>query len=134
MKLVEIIKGSTDEETVADLVSFTESLRKIPVVVQECTGFLVNRLLMPYLNEATLCLQEGAATALEIDAGMRDYGWPMGPFTLMDFLGLDVCADVGAYLNSQYGDRMKGAEMFERLVKLGRWAKVRRGFIVATTG
>jgi 3-hydroxyacyl-CoA dehydrogenase len=121
MKLVEIIRGEgTDEETVADLVSFTESLRKIPVVVKECPGFLVNRLLMPYLNEATLCLQEGAATALEIDAGMRDYGWPMGPFTLMDFLGLDVCGDVGAYLYSQYGERMKGAEMFERLVKLGR--------------
>jgi 3-hydroxyacyl-CoA dehydrogenase len=121
MKLVEIIKGeSTDEETVADLVSFTESLRKIPVVVKECPGFLVNRLLMPYLNEATLCLQEGAASAQDIDAAMRDYGWPMGPFTLMDFLGLDVSADVGAYLSSQYGERMQGAEMFERLVKLGR--------------
>jgi 3-hydroxyacyl-CoA dehydrogenase len=121
MKLVEIIKGeSTDEETVSDLVSFTESLRKIPVVVKECPGFLVNRLLMPYLNEATLCLQEGAASAQDIDAAMRDYGWPMGPFTLMDFLGLDVCADVGAYLSSQYGARMQGAEMFERLVKAGR--------------
>jgi len=121
MKLVEIIRGeSTDEETVGDLVSFTESLRKIPVVVKECPGFLVNRLLMPYLNEATLCLQEGAASAQDIDGAMRDYGWPMGPFTLMDFLGLDVSADVGQYLSSQYGDRMKGAEMFERLVKLGR--------------
>jgi 3-hydroxyacyl-CoA dehydrogenase len=121
MKLVEIIKGeSTDDETVSDLVSFTESLRKIPVVVKECPGFLVNRLLMPYLNEATLCLQEGAASAQDIDSAMRDYGWPMGPFTLMDFLGLDVSADVGQYLSSQYGERMKGAEMFERLVKLGR--------------
>ncbi len=121
MKLVEIIKGeSTDDETVGDLVSFTESLRKIPVVVKECPGFLVNRLLMPYLNEATLCLQEGAASAQDIDSAMRDYGWPMGPFTLMDFLGLDVCADVGEYLYSQYGERMKGAEMFVRLVKLGR--------------
>ena len=121
MKLVEIIRGEgTDEETVSDLVAFTESLRKIPVVVKECPGFLVNRLLMPYLNEATLCLQEGAATAQDIDGAMRDYGWPMGPFTLMDFLGLDVCADVGAYLHSQYGERMKGAEMFARLVKLGR--------------
>ena len=121
MKLVEIIKGeSTDDETVSDLVAFTESLRKIPVVVKECPGFLVNRLLMPYLNEATLCLQEGAATAQDIDSAMRDYGWPMGPFTLMDFLGLDVSADVGQYLSSQYGERMKGAEMFERLVKLGR--------------
>jgi len=121
MKLVEIIKGeSTDDETVGDLVAFTESLRKIPVVVKECPGFLVNRLLMPYLNEATLCLQEGAASAQDIDSAMRDYGWPMGPFTLMDFLGLDVSADVGQYLSSQYGERMKGAEMFERLVKLGR--------------
>jgi 3-hydroxyacyl-CoA dehydrogenase len=121
MKLVEIIKGeSTDEETISDVVSFTESLRKIPVVVKECPGFLVNRLLMPYLNEATLCLQEGAASAQDIDGAMREYGWPMGPFTLMDFLGLDVAADVGQYLSSQYGERMKGAEMFERLVKLGR--------------
>jgi 3-hydroxyacyl-CoA dehydrogenase/enoyl-CoA hydratase/3-hydroxybutyryl-CoA epimerase len=121
MKLVEIIKGeSTDEETVSDLVSFTESLRRIPVVVKECPGFLVNRLLLPYLNEATLCLQEGAASAQDIDSAMRDYGWPMGPFTLMDFLGLDISADVGQYLALQYGERMKGAEMFERLVKLGR--------------
>jgi 3-hydroxyacyl-CoA dehydrogenase/enoyl-CoA hydratase/3-hydroxybutyryl-CoA epimerase len=65
-------------------------------------------------------LQEGAASAQDIDSAMRDYGWPMGPFTLMDFLGLDVSADVGQYLSSQYGERMKGAEMFERLVKLGR--------------
>ena len=116
MKLVEIIKGEdTDPETVDDLVAFTESLRKIPVVVKECPGFLVNRLLMPYLNEATLCLQEGAATAQEIDDAMTAYGWPMGPFTLMDFLGLDVCYDVGAYLYSQYGERMKGAVMFEKL-------------------
>jgi 3-hydroxyacyl-CoA dehydrogenase len=121
MKLVEIIKGeSTDEETISDVVAFTESLRKIPVVVKECPGFLVNRLLMPYLNEAVMCLQEGAASAQNIDSAMRDYGWPMGPFTLMDFLGLDVCADVGDYLGSQYGERMKGAEMFVHLVKAGR--------------
>jgi 3-hydroxyacyl-CoA dehydrogenase/enoyl-CoA hydratase/3-hydroxybutyryl-CoA epimerase len=130
MKLVEIIKGEdTDPETVDDLVAFTESLRKIPVVVKECPGFLVNRLLMPYLNEATLCLQEGAATAQEIDDGMTVYGWPMGPFTLMDFLGLDVCYDVGEYLYSQYGERMKGATMFEKLYKAGRYGeKVGAGF------
>jgi 3-hydroxyacyl-CoA dehydrogenase/enoyl-CoA hydratase/3-hydroxybutyryl-CoA epimerase len=121
MKLVEVIKGEeTDQETIDDLVTFTESLRKIPVVVKECPGFLVNRLLMPYLNEATLCLQEGAATAQQIDAAMVEYGWPMGPFTLMDFLGLDVCYDVGQYLYSQYGERMKGAIMFEKLYQAGR--------------
>lgn len=121
MKLVEIVRGeSTDEETVQDLIAFTESLRKIPVVVKECPGFLVNRLLMPYLNEATLALQEGAATAQAIDAAMVEYGWPMGPFTLMDFLGLDVCYEVGQYLTSQYGERMRGAILFEKLVKIGR--------------
>jgi 3-hydroxyacyl-CoA dehydrogenase len=124
MKLVEIIKGEeTDQETVDDLVAFTESLRKIPVVVKECPGFLVNRLLMPYLNEATLALQEGAAAAQEIDEAMVEYGWPMGPFTLMDFLGLDVCYDVGQYLYSQYGERMKGAIMFEQLFKAGRFGE-----------
>jgi 3-hydroxyacyl-CoA dehydrogenase len=121
MKLVEIIRGEgTDEETVQDIVSFTESLRKIPVVVKECPGFLVNRLLMPYLNEATFALQEGATTAQEIDSAMVEYGWPMGPFTLMDFLGLDVCYEVGEYLGSQYGHRMQGAILFEKLVKAGR--------------
>lgn len=121
MKLVEIIRGEeTDEETVSDVVAFTESLRKIPVVVKECPGFLVNRLLMPYLNEAVICLQENAASAAEIDEAMRDYGWPMGPFTLMDFLGLDVCYHVGEYLYSKYGERMKGAELFKRLVDAGR--------------
>ncbi len=121
MKLVEIIRGEqTDQETVDDVVAFAESLRKIPVVVKECPGFLVNRLLMPYLNEATLCLQEAAATASEIDEAMREYGWPMGPFTLMDFLGLDVCYHVGEYLSSKYGERMQGALLFQKLVEAGR--------------
>ena len=121
MKLVEIIPGlDTSQETIDDTVQFTESLRKIPVVVQECPGFLVNRLLMPYLNEATLCLQEGAASAQDIDAAVVEFGMPMGPFTLMDMLGLDVCYDVGQYLTSEYGDRMKGAILFEDLVKAGR--------------
>jgi 3-hydroxyacyl-CoA dehydrogenase len=121
MKLVEIIPGlDTAQETVDDALAFTEGLRKIPVVVQECPGFLVNRLLTPYLNEATLCLQEGAATAQEIDQAMTAFGMPMGPFTLMDMLGLDVCADVGRYLQSEYGERMHGAELFQRLVDAGR--------------
>jgi 3-hydroxyacyl-CoA dehydrogenase len=130
MKLVEIIPGlSTSQETVDDVVMFTESLRKLPVVVQECPGFLVNRLLMPYLNEATLCLQEGAATAAEIDTAARDFGWPMGPFQLMDMLGLDICYHTGAYLYEEYGERMKGAALFEELFKAGRLGeKTNAGF------
>ena len=121
MKLVEVIPGlDTDQETVDDVVMFTESLRKIAVVVRECPGFLVNRLLMPYLNEATKALEEGAATAAEIDQAVVAWGMPMGPFTLMDMLGLDVCAHVGAYLYSEYGERMSPAPLFSKLVEAGR--------------
>jgi 3-hydroxyacyl-CoA dehydrogenase len=121
MKLVEIIPGlDTSQETVDDVVMFTESLRKLPVVVQECPGFLVNRLLMPYLNEANLCLEEGAASASQIDEAMVKWGWPMGPFTLMDMLGLDVCVHVGDYLAEEYGPRMAPALLLPRLVEMGR--------------
>jgi len=130
MKLVEVIPGlDTSQETVDDVVMFAESLRKIPVVVQECPGFLVNRLLMPYLNEAAWALSEGAATAAEIDAAMTAFGWPMGPFTLMDMLGIDVCYDVGAYLYSEYGERMAPAPIFEVLYRAGRYGeKTSAGF------
>ena len=121
MKLVEVIPGAnTSQETVDDVVAFTESLRKIPVVVKECPGFLVNRLLMPYLNEAALALQEGHTPAQEIDEALVAFGMPMGPFTLMDMLGLDVCVHVGAYLSSQYGDRMVAAALLPKLVQAGR--------------
>jgi 3-hydroxyacyl-CoA dehydrogenase len=121
MKLVEIIPGlDTSQDTVDDVVMFTEGLRKLPVVVQECPGFLVNRLLMPYLNEATMCLEEGAASASEIDESMVKWGWPMGPFTLMDMLGLDVCVHVGDYLTGEYGERMESALLLPKLVELGR--------------
>ncbi len=130
MKLVEVIPGlETSQETIDDVVAFTESLRKLPVVVQECPGFLVNRLLMPYLNEATYCLQEGAATATEIDQAVVAFGMPMGPFTLMDMLGIDVCQYVGEYLYSEYGPRMEPAQLFYKLVEAGRLGeKVGKGF------
>ncbi len=121
MKLVEVIPGlDTGQETVDDVVMFAESLRKIPVVVKECPGFLVNRLLMPYLNEATKALEEGAATATEIDRAVVAWGMPLGPFTLMDMLGLDVCAHVGEYLYSEYGERMSPAPLFIKLIEAGR--------------
>jgi len=121
MKLVEVIPGlDTGQETVEDVVMFAESLRKIPVVVQECPGFLVNRLLMPYLNEATKALEEGAASATEIDQAVVGWGMPMGPFTLMDMLGIDVCGHVGQYLYSEYGERMSPASLFNKLLEAGR--------------
>jgi 3-hydroxyacyl-CoA dehydrogenase len=119
MKLVEVIPGlDTSQETIDDVVMFSESLRKIPVVVQECPGFLVNRLLMPWLNEATLALQEGAATAREIDEAMTGFGWPMGPFTLMDMLGLDVIYHTGEYMAKEYGG--ENPVLFQMLFDAGR--------------
>jgi 3-hydroxyacyl-CoA dehydrogenase len=130
MKLVEVIPGlDTSQETIDDVVMFAESLRKIPVVVRECPGFLVNRLLMPYLNEATKALEEGAATAPEIDQAVVAWGMPMGPFTLMDMLGIDVCGHVGENLYSEYGERMAPAPLFMKLIEAGRLGeKARKGF------
>ena len=122
MKLVEVIPGlETSEETVGDVISFAESLRKLPVRVNECAGFLVNRILMPYLNEAAFCAQEGAATPRQIDAAMADFGFPMGPFTLVDNLGFDVCREVVNILLDAYGRRMQPAAVRERIHSLKRF-------------
>ncbi len=124
MKLVEIIPGlATGTETIDDVMGFTESLRKVPVRVNECAGFLVNRLLMPYLNEAAYCLQEGAATVQEIDQAMVAFGFPMGPFTLVDNLGLDVCFDVVKVLLDSYGNRMEPAALWAKLFEAKRFGR-----------
>lgn len=121
MKLVEVIPGlGTSQDTVDDVVAFSESLRKIPIRVQECAGFLVNRLLMPYLNEAALALQDGVATAKEIDEALVKFGMPMGPFTLLDMIGIDVAAKVADILYDAYGPRAKPAEILNALYKAGR--------------
>lgn len=130
MKLVEIIPGlDTTQETIDDVIMFAESLRKLPVQVAECPGFLVNRLFMAYLNEAAYCLQEHAASAPEIDAAIVEWGMPMGPFTLMDMLGIDVCKYTGDYMESEYGPRMAGGSLFDKMVAAGRLGeKVGKGF------
>lgn len=130
MKLVEVIPGlETSEETVCDITAFAESLRKLPIRVNECPGFLVNRILMPYLNEAAFCIQEGSATPRQIDEAMVAFGLPMGPFTLVDNLGFDVCRDVVTVLIDAYGDRMQPAALWERLYAKNRYGmKAGAGF------
>lgn len=124
MKLVEIIPGTkTSEETIQTVVNFTESLRKIPVKVGECAGFLVNRLLMPYLNEAAFYLQERGVSVQEMDSEMVRFGMPMGPFTLVDNLGLDICYDVVQTLLRAYGERMKPAEIWQEMYALKLFGK-----------
>ncbi|MCB0249798.1 MAG: 3-hydroxyacyl-CoA dehydrogenase [Anaerolineae bacterium] len=121
MKLVEVVRSpSSSEDSVQTVVQFAQDLRKIPVVVKECPGFLVNRLLAPYLGEAMQTLQEGAAPAEAIDEAMVEFGMPMGPFTLLDFMGLDVSLHAGVYMASQYGERFASPQILQMLVDAGR--------------
>ena len=130
MKLVEVIPGlETAEDVTADITTFAESLRKLPIRVNECPGFLVNRILMPYLNEAAFCLQAGGASPKAIDEAMVKFGFPMGPFTLVDSLGFDVCREVVNILLDAYGERMQPAPIWEQLYAKGRLgAKSGKGF------
>ncbi|MDB5097283.1 MAG: putative 3-hydroxyacyl-CoA dehydrogenase [Cyanobacteria bacterium RYN_339] len=132
MKLVEIIPGlETSEDTINDVMEFTSGLRKMPVRVEECAGFLVNRLLMPFFNEAVFAAQEGAASLREIDKAVTDRGMPMGPFFLADMLGVDVCYHVQHILHEEYGTRMAPAKLIDKLYAAKRWgAKTGAGFYV----
>ncbi len=132
MKLVEVIPGlATSDETTDDVVTFSETLRKIPIIVRECPGFLVNRVLMAYMNEAAFALQEGAATMEEIDKAAVEFGWPMGPFTLIDMLGIDVAYEVAEILYDGYGERMKPALILQKMVERKRFGqKSGAGFYV----
>ncbi|HSH74304.1 MAG TPA: 3-hydroxyacyl-CoA dehydrogenase NAD-binding domain-containing protein [Longimicrobiales bacterium] len=106
MPLVEVVRGSrTSEKTVAALYDFTLRLGKVPVVVRDGPGFLVNRILGPYLNEAGFLLGDGASIE-DIDRAAADFGMPMGPLRLIDEVGIDVSRHAGAALHEALGDRL----------------------------
>ena len=89
MPLVEIIRGSkTSDDTIARAVAYALSLRKTPIVVNDCPGFLVNRVLFPYFHGFNLLLQDGVSME-RIDKVMENFGWPMGPAYLADVIGMD---------------------------------------------
>jgi len=112
MKLVEVTAGvKTSEETMKSALELCHQMQKTPVKVEECPGFLVNRVLFTYMNEALYALQEGLATVEEIDAKVVEFGLPMGPFALFDMTGLDVCTHVNTFLYSQYGPRFSLLEL-----------------------
>ena len=120
MKLVEVIPGvKTSDETIKHAMALTKDvMKKTPVKVKECPGFLVNRLLFPYMNEALWALQEGA-TPQEIDDMMVQFGMPMGPLALFDMTGLDVCAHVNKFLYNEYGPRFESSPLLDKLVAAG---------------
>ncbi len=136
MKLVEVIPGvKTAEETVKIALDLCKQLGKTPVRVRECPGFLVNRILFPYMNEAIYVLQEGAATPEQVDQAAVEFGLPMGPFTLFDMTGIDICGHVNEFLYSEYGPRFETAPLLKLMMKEGQLGqKSGAGFYVHEKG
>lgn len=123
MPLVEIVRGAaTSDETVATVFALVRRLEKTPLIVNDGPGFLVNRLLAPYLNEAGWLLAEGAAIQA-IDRALLDFGMPMGPLRLLDEIGLDVARHVAGILYEAFGDRMRPAPALVALQKTQRLGK-----------
>jgi 3-hydroxybutyryl-CoA dehydrogenase len=126
MKLVEIIRGySTTEETFQTIKSLTEKIDKTPVEVFDYPGFISNRVLLPMINEAIFALMEGVASAKDIDTVMKlGMNHPMGPLTLADFIGLDVCLAIMEVLYNGYNDsKYRPCPLLKKMVaakKLGR--------------
>ena len=120
MMLVEVVRGAaTSDATVARAVAHAKRLGKCPVVVQDSPGFLVNRILMPYLHEAGELLREGVA-AERIDRVARGFGMPLGPIELYDMVGLDTAFYAGLVLSAAFGDRIEASPVIPALVKAGK--------------
>jgi 3-hydroxyacyl-CoA dehydrogenase/enoyl-CoA hydratase/3-hydroxybutyryl-CoA epimerase/3-hydroxyacyl-CoA dehydrogenase/enoyl-CoA hydratase/3-hydroxybutyryl-CoA epimerase/enoyl-CoA isomerase len=120
MQLVEVIRGEkTSDETAVTLVALAKRIGKVPIVVRDCPGFLVNRILFPYINEALVLLEEGASPRA-IDKAATAFGMPMGPIALNDLVGLDTALYAGRVVNTAFSDRAKSARILDELVAAGR--------------
>jgi 3-hydroxyacyl-CoA dehydrogenase/enoyl-CoA hydratase/3-hydroxybutyryl-CoA epimerase len=123
MPLVEIIRGrETSDDTVAKVAALAVKLGKFPIVVKDVPGFLVNRILIPYINEAVYLLEAGHDPR-EIDYAATEFGMPMGPIRLLDEVGLDVAAHVSKVMLGGYGERMAVPNFAEKLLAVGRKGK-----------
>ncbi len=115
MPLVEIIPGKkTSDKTIATVVALAKEAGKTPIVVGDCAGFLVNRILIPYINESIRMFEEGEDFE-KIDKLISDFGMPMGPFVLADEVGLDVGYKVSKVLEEAYGQRMKISGILDKV-------------------
>lgn len=132
MKLVEVVKTiATSEETVSAIFEFAKSLGKEPIRTGDNSGFVVNRLLVPYLLDAVRALEEGVASREDIDKGMElGCGHPMGPLKLLDFVGLDTTYAIAEIMYDEYREkRFAPPPLLKRMVLAGRFGKKSgRGF------
>ncbi len=132
MALVEVIRGqSASDETHTTIINLSKELGKTPVTVHEAPGFVVNRILVPMINEAAFTLTEGVASAEDIDAGMKlGANHPMGPLALGDLVGLDVCLAIMETLYNEFGDsKYRPAPLMRKLVRAGHLGrKTGQGF------
>lgn len=120
MKLVEVIRGrQTSDQTIATAVAFAKRIGKSPIVVNDGPGFLVNRLLFPYMNEALNLVNEGASLE-DVDRASKKFGMPMGPITLYDVVGLDTALYAGRTMQQAFPDRVTDTPALSALVQAGR--------------
>jgi 3-hydroxyacyl-CoA dehydrogenase/enoyl-CoA hydratase/3-hydroxybutyryl-CoA epimerase len=129
MQLAEVIVGrQTDPEVIRRAVKFVQQIGKLPVVVKDSPGFLVNRILMPYLIEAGHLFERGARVE-DIDECILDFGMPMGPLRLIDEVGLDVCNHVASDLAGKFSERMQAPCVLSKMIADGLLGKKsERGF------
>jgi 3-hydroxybutyryl-CoA dehydrogenase len=132
MQLIEIIRGlQTSDATYQAILALAKRFGKTTVTSKDAPGFIVNRILIPLLNEACFALQEGLASPEDIDTGVRlGLNHPMGPLTLADFIGLDTCLYIAEVLHRELGDdKYRPAPLLRQYVAAGWFGrKAGRGF------
>jgi len=123
MPLAEIIAhDKTSDKTISTTVAFAKKQGKTPIVVKDKAGFFVNRILAPYMNEASMLLLAGEPIE-QLDKSLVNFGFPVGPMQLLDEVGIDVGAKIGPILTAELGERFETPDAFERLINDGRLGK-----------